>query len=430
VRYAVLAALAAAAVLSYLLRVSLATANTTVQRDLRLDDPAMGHLLSAFYLGYFWLQLPAGWLGHRVGARRSLTVMAVCWAGAMAVTAAAHSFGVLYASRVAQGMAQGGLFAVTIMALRDWFPTTRRGTASAVITSCMGVGAMLASGMTGALLGPLGWRTTFLSYALLAAGWAAAFAAFFRNTPDTHPLVNEAERELIRGDLRPMTTPRPAIAPAARSGSTASALVAMVRSVPVWLLCGQAFFQAFGFAFFITWFPTFLEKVLGAGVASTGYLAMFPLLGSVLGSILGGALIDGILVRTGRKWPSRCGLSAAGLCACAALLTASAFLTRPVPVVAVVSLAIFCGGLAKPAQWAATIDLTGGHSAVGFAIMNMAGNIGAYVCPIVVGVLMDRFSRSGTAGGAALHLIAGIHLAGAICWLLLDPARPAVGTGD
>ena len=63
------------------------------------------------------------------------------------------------------GAAQSGLFAVTVKVLADWFPQTRRGTASAVITGSMSIGAVVASGLTVRLLGPLGWRATFDLYA-------------------------------------------------------------------------------------------------------------------------------------------------------------------------------------------------------------------------------------------------------------------------
>jgi MFS family permease len=433
VRFAVLAVLAIAAVLSYLLRVSLSTAGSTVQVDLRLSDPAMGHVFSAFFLGYFWTQLPAGWLGQRFGARRSLTAMGFCWAAAMCATAWSHSFGTLYASRVAQGIAQGGLFAVTIVVLRDWFPPTRRGIASSVITGCMGLGAILANGLTGQLLGPFGWRAIFLAYALAAIVWSVGFYLFFRDTPDAHPLVNPAERALIRAEQAPRPDvpshpPEDNASGTEPDASTAAALGAMARSFSMWLLLTQSFFQAFGFAFFITWFPTFLEKTLGVDVKTTGTLAMWPLLGGVIGGFLGGALLDAILFRTGRKWPSRCGLSAAGLLACAGLMAAATLTRSPPPVVALATLAMFFAGFAKPAQWAAAIDLTGSHSAVGFAIMNMGGNLGAYLCPIVVGEMLGGMGGS-PGGQLVLLLIAGIHLAAAITWLSLDPDRPVVGGG-
>ena len=62
VRYLILAALAGGAILSYLLRVCISPAGTTIQKDLAISDINMGDIYSAFFLGYFWCQLPAGWV--------------------------------------------------------------------------------------------------------------------------------------------------------------------------------------------------------------------------------------------------------------------------------------------------------------------------------------------------------------------------------
>jgi sugar phosphate permease len=431
VRYLVLLALACGAILSYLLRVSIAPAGTTIQRDLLLSDPAMGDIYGAFFLGYLWFQIPVGWLGNRYGTRRALTLMGLFWAGAMVLSAVSYSFGLLYWSRIAQGLAQAGLFPVTIMAVRAWFPTSRRGLASSVITSCMSVGAVLASGLTVRLLVLYGWRSTFLIYAGIAVTWSLVFYLWFRDTPKAHPAVNQAERDLILetpdADLADRCVVVEAKGPRI---STAAALAAMACSPSMWALCIQAFFQAFGYVFFITWFPAFLEKAHKVKLTGAGDLTMLPLVGTVLGSFLGGYLLDKVLVATGSRWLSRCGVSALGLAICAGTTVVAMTARQPLFAVTIIAVGMFFAGFAKPAQWAGTMDLTAGHSAVGFAVMNMSGNIGAMVCPIVVGRMFERIERAGGGGGGdwnwVLYLIAAIHLAAAVAWLVLDPSRPAV----
>lgn len=427
-RYWVLFALAMGAILSYLLRVSISTAGTTIQRELSLDDVAMGDVFGAFFWGYLWVQLPAGWVGYRTGARAALTIMGALWGVSMVAMAAAHSFGLLYASRVALGAAQAGLFAVTIMAVRDWFPTSRRGFASSVITSCMSVGAVLASGLTVRLLLPLGWRGTFLLYALLALGWALVFLLWFRNTPDQHKRVNAMERELI-AQGRIVAAPS-SDSPHHDTDSTGRALLAMAKSWAMWALCIQSFFQAFAYAFFITWFPAYLEKGRGVKLTGAGDLTMLPLFATVVGSFLGGYLADAILIRTGNKWLSRCGVAGVSLGFCAVATLAAAWPEQASAAVWIITIGMLFSGLAKPMQWAVTMDLTGRHSAVGFAVMNIAGNFGALACPKVIGRMIDNLTRNGGDWNSVLYLIVGINLAGAVAWLVLNPSKPAVGTGS
>jgi predicted MFS family arabinose efflux permease len=321
------------------------------------------------------------------------------------------------------GAAQAGLFPVIVVTIRNWFPPNSRGRASALITSCMSVGSILASGITVRLLGPLGWRGAFQAFALAAVAWAVGFYLWFRDTPEEHPALNERELEVIRSGTE-TETPTSA---GARTVPLGRALVALLRSPSMIAFCIQGFFQAFGYAFFITWFPAYLEKSYGVGRTEAGDLMTLPLIGSVIGSFAGGYVLDAVLERTGSKRLSRSGVSFVALALCAGAFVVAVAAGVPRSASVIIGVGMFFGGLAKPTQWAASIDLSGAHTALGFAIMNMAGNLGAIVCPKVVGKMMDELAKSGGDWNLVLYLIAVVHLAAALCWLIVNPNRPARG---
>jgi predicted MFS family arabinose efflux permease len=310
-----------------------------------------------------------------------------------------------------------------IVAIRNWFPPSSRGRASALITSCMSVGSILASGITVRLLGPLGWRGAFEAFALAAVAWAMGFYFWFRDTPEEHPALNDLERELIRRGAEPST--------AGKTGATSvplgRALVVLLRSPSMIAFCIQGFCQAFGYAFFITWFPAYLEKSYGVDRTQAGDLMTLPLIGSVLGSFAGGYVLDAVLERTGSKRLSRSGVSFVSLALCAGAFLLAIAAGAPKPAAAIIGVGMFLGGIAKPTQWAASIDLAGSHTALGFAIMNMAGNLGAIACPKVVGKMMYELSKSGGDWNSVLYLIAVVHLAAAGFWLIVNPNRPVRG---
>lgn len=425
--------LAGAAIVSYLTRASISTAATTIQADLHLDAVQMGYVLGGFFMGYIWLQIPGGWLGGRIGARITLTAFALLWSLTTLASALAPSYEVLRWSRIAMGAAQAGLFAVIIKALADWFPESRRGTAGAVITGSMSVGAVIASGLTVRLLDPLGWRGAFEVYALVGVVWAVAFALWFRNTPADHPAVNLAELKLIR-EVAPLGSrlhdpeldTHSKDTNAVEATSFVAVLMSMALSISMWALCVQAFFRAFGYALFITWFPAYLEQGFGVATSRAGDLSMLPLAGVVVGSFLGGPLVDVILVRTGSRWLSRSGVAAFSLGTCALATLAATFVNEPLAAVAMLSLGAFLSGLASPTTWAATMDISGRHTALGFAIMNMSGNIGAIACPIAVGYLIAHIRATNGNWDWVLYMFAAIYLAGSLAWLFLNPNRSAV----
>ena len=426
IRYGVLTALAVGAVLSYLLRVSLAPSVTTIQGELGITSVTMGDILAAFFLGYFWCQLPGGWVGQRFGARMSLAVMGLLWAGTTVVSSFAQSEAVLYGSRVALGITQAGLFPVTIMAIRDWFPPARRGLASSVITCCMSLGAVLASYLTTRLLLRFGWRETFWIYGFLVAAWAIGFLVWFRNDPKKHRAVNQAELDLIQTGTQNSktqvneepTTNTPKLA-------TSTVMLAMLKSPAMWALNAQTFFQSFAYAVFITWFPTYREKGRGMSLTQAGDLSTMPLFAVAIGSLIGGYLIDMILKKTGNKWLSRSVLPAVSLAVCAGATAVAALMQDSTQVVALIALGMVFMGIATPGKWACTIDLTAAYSALGLALMNMSGNVGAWISPKVVGQMFETFKQESD-WNTFLYLIAGIEVAAALTCLVLNPNKPAI----
>ena len=439
VRFAVLLALALAAASAYLTRVCISVANTTIQRELAFTNEQMGDILAAFAVGYLLFQVPGGWLGTRFGARLVLPVLSVGWSLCTVWTGVAVSLTGLWCSRVAFGLAQAGLVPCSAKVLRDWFPDARRGIASATLGSSMSIGAVVASGLTALLLEPLGWRNVFVAYSIIGPIWAVAFYVWFRNRPEDHPRTNRAEQDLIRDATRSRSADEEASSAAevlvavntqSRSGpndyGAAKLALAMATSSSMWAICGQSFCRAFGYAFFITWFPAFLEKGLGAEVRSAGLLTMVPLATVVVGSLAGGYLIDSLLAWTGSKWISRSGTAFGALGLCAACVLSAAWARTPVQVTMVIGCGSFFSGLGNPAAWAATMDISGRHTAVVFGIMNMAGVLGGIACPKVVAHLFSYIEQTAGDWNLVLYLFAAVYTAGALCWLAVNPLRSAV----
>lgn len=425
VRLWVVIGLALASTCAYLTRNSLGTVNTTIQGELHLDPAVMGVVMSAFFAGYFWFQIPGGILANRWGTRRVLPLLCLAWSACGAWTALSTSADSLKLSRFISGIAQGGLVPCSAKAVRDWVPPAQTGLASSAVAGSMTLGGVIAAGLTAQLLPQLGWRGVFFLYSALGLLWALMFYAGFRNRPEEHPKVNEAELHVIRDGA----APKPAVTVVDEKDQPKRVLAAMVISSTLWLLCLQAFCRAFGAVFFSTWFPAYLEQGRGVSVVTAGSLSMWPQVGILVGNLLGGVLVDRLLVRSRSKWVSRCATSALALVLCAVALLAATVIADAQVAVWVIALGCVCFGCGSPAGWAAQMDVSGKHTATIFAIANMAGNFGAWVCPILLGQTILSIKAGHTSWSMLLYIIAGIYMLGAIFWVLINPHRSAVGQG-
>jgi sugar phosphate permease len=248
-----------------------------------------------------------------------------------------------------------------------------------------------------------------VAFALLGVGWAVGFYLWFRDLPQDHPSVNDAELRLIRqGQEKEL-----------KSASTKEPIpwAAFLSSPATWWICWQQFFRAAGQIFFASWFPTYLQESRGVTVASSGVLNMLPLLSLVAGSLIGGAVSDLVLHATGSRWLARSGVAALSMTLCATFVGMAFFIQDPVLAVAVISLGTFCSAVGGPCAYSITIDMGGKHVPTLFGSMNMVGNFGAMAFISVVGYVRDYTGN----WNAVLLLFTGCWLAAAVCWLLLIP---------
>lgn len=412
VRYLVLSALCAAATISYLCRNCIGVAEGTIRNELGITEYQMGWVMSAFFFSYAAGQIPGGWLGQVWGSRKALAAFSGGWSVFTLLTATSFNFTTLFVTRLGVGIAQTGIFPSSASTIAKWFPESRRAVACGSLGSFMSVGGAMAAALTGVLLESMSWRLVFAVFAVPGLVWAAWFFWWFRDRPTEHPSVNRAEVDLIRG---PENGSAADVAPAAEPGKMPWA--AIFSSGAMWLICGQQFLRAAGYSFYPTWFPRFLKETRGVSTLESGYLTSLPLLAVVVGSLYGGTVVDWLLVKTGNRRISRQGVAIGSMAACATFIGLAYTATDAVTAVLLITAGSFCASFAGSAAYTVTIDKAGDHIPMVFGTMNMAGNLGAAICPIVV----ERFVAYTNSWELVLVLFAGIYATAGLFWGLLDP---------
>lgn len=403
-RYLVLAACCLAAVIAYVHRSCLSVPATLVRSDLQMSLEDMGHILGVFYWGYAIFQIPGGWVGGRLGTRLGLPLFMALWSSAVGLMPLADGFTVLFFLQLVNGMAQAAIFPCCVQSFGRWFPEVERAFPNGLLAAFMSVGAFLASFVTGRLLGFMTWQELLVLYALPGLIFAGLFFWWFRDYPANHAWVNQDELQWITGDKAKPAQDKPPPVPWRE----------ILGSVRMWLICGQQFFRAAGYVFYVTFFPTFLQVARGLTVEESGQMGSLPLLGVVLGSTSGGLIMDQILRRTGSRLLSRKGVALVGVGGAAGFLGLAFLVEHALATVLLMTASTFCAGMAGPAGYTVTIDLGGRHVATVFSIMNMAGNIGAALLASV----LPRFVQFAS-WDAVLLFQAGLYGAAGSCWLLL-----------
>ena len=315
-RYWVIVFAVTLAIIQYIDRVCISQAAPFISRDLQLDEAQMGWVFSAFTLAYALFEIPAGYLGDRIGPRKVLIRIVLWWSFFTAATGWMWSWVSLAVTRFLFGAGEAGAFPNLTKAFHRWLPLSERTRAQGIMWTSARLGGAFTPMLVYLCLQHVTWRTAFQLFGLLGVVWAVVFFWWYRDNPRAHPQVNAAEAALLPAEPE--------------SGERFHAPWKLLfTSRTVWCLCGQYFACSYCFYFFITWFPTYLLKAQGFDVKQSALLAGTPLFVGAFGSLLAGWISPILSRRFASVANVRRGMGAAGAVGGAAMLILATWLTNP-----------------------------------------------------------------------------------------------------
>src|ERR1700684_1793398 len=113
-------------VVAYLDRVNVGFAALQMKSALRFSDSVYGFGAGIFFVGYLLFQIPSNLALVRIGARRWLGILILCWGVISSCMMFVHSPTSFYIFRFALGAAEAGFFPGVLLYLTYWFPATAR----------------------------------------------------------------------------------------------------------------------------------------------------------------------------------------------------------------------------------------------------------------------------------------------------------------
>jgi ACS family glucarate transporter-like MFS transporter len=347
------------AAITYMDRLLISAAAPAISREFGLSTSRMGYIFSAFALGYALFEIPAGWWGDRIGARRALTRIVLCWSAFTALTGATAGFVSLLIVRFVFGAGEAGAFPNIARTVANWFPSREQGRAMSASFLGLATGSSLTAPLVLWLLSRQNWRTVFFEFGAMGLLWIVAWLLLYQD----HPSATTAESERIN-----------------RRG--------LSRDSNLWCICGMYFAYGYGLYFYVTWLPTYLLKGRGFSSTYAGFFSALPWISAAAGYVVGGWLTDRI-ARESNLRAARCGLGAFGYAASAAILVAVALTRDRMIAAALLACAAFFQMMVASPAWAVCLDV--GHRRAGLVTgcMNTAGNIGGALAPLLMGYIVQ-----------------------------------------
>jgi ACS family glucarate transporter-like MFS transporter len=376
--------------ISYADRATLSIAGTAVEKALEISPSDLGYIFSSFAIAYVIAQIPGGFLLDRFGAKRVYVVALALWSfftlvqGFAGLLSGAAAVSALFVMRFVVGLASGPGVPANARIVANWFPTSERGTASAIFNSTQYFAMVAFNPLMGWMVHAYGWPSAF--YFMGGLGLLAAIVFWrFVHSPLKHPLINQGEFDHIeKNGALVRIEDEQGLGGAAFSWANVKQVLSSRMLVGVYI--GQYCINVLTY-FFLTWFPVYLVQQRHMDIVHAGVWSAVPALCGFVGGVFGGVVSDALLKKTGsvtfaRKAPLLVGMLLA------TLIIACNFTDSQTLVIVFMSLAFFGKGVAS-LGWAVVSD-TSPRQLVGVTggIFNMAGNMAGIVTPIVIGYIV------------------------------------------
>jgi ACS family glucarate transporter-like MFS transporter len=466
------------AVITYIDRVCISQTAPAISREMGLSEVQMGYIFGAFALSYALFEIPGGILGDWIGPRKVLMRIVIWWSIFTAATGWSWNYVSLWFTRLFFGAGEAGCFPNVTKAFTIWLTKEERVRAQGIMWMSARWGGAFTPLLVVLALEYMSWRRAFELFGAIGVVWAIFFYLWFRDHPSEKATVNAAELELLkdaeammyrkfpwrvfgRGAIRwsvalgplvvamfqrfPLQRPLPLwVFPVALVWAVAVLLVSkgaaaypvetlrgsdhsdipwgkFLSSRSVWLLWIQYFCLAYGWYFYITWLPTYLQRARGLSLARGAVLAILPLFLGGLGSLFCG-FISGPLARwTGSVIMTRRVMACIGFTGATGFLILSTFLRDPLWAMLSIGLASFSNDLVMPGSWGACMDIGGKYAGTLSGAMNMMGNFGGVVSPVAIGYILQN---TGGNWDITFYISAAVYFMGVFCWLFLDSVTP------
>jgi len=386
--------LVAAFFLVSLHRVSTAVLSGELMQAFDTTATSLGLLHSSFFSLYALMQVPAGLLTDRYGAR----AIAAGGTGAMSLGAVTFGFAptylVAFVGRLLVGFGASVLFVAVMRFCANWFRPDEFGTMTGLTFSVGILGGLAATTPLAIAITRLGWRWTMAGLGLFGFVAAVGVVLISHDTPagaGLEPIDDVAER--------------PAVTAADLKCYVADAL----REVETWLLGVMLFFMTgIGITIFGLWGIPFLVQSYDISVTEASVYLLIGNVGGMIGPTLFGWLSD----RLGRR-TELIALSTVVFAGTWAIF--AVFGTIPLLLVAALFLfgRILRGGI--PLAFTTIKERhPEGASGTVIGLINTMGWTGAAVFPVLLGAALDAYWTGDTVNGTRVYTLLGYRIAFAI----------------
>jgi predicted MFS family arabinose efflux permease len=374
------------------INVSLMITNSDFLHALGLegDRIAQGRLVSLFLLGYglsAWFITPV--FEFRWSVRTSLLISVLLWTAFTAASALAAGITVFLSWRLLLGCAEGPLFSLKTMYVKENFAPNEVGKPNAVSSLGVSIGLGAGYSIVSFLIAHFGWRDSFWALAALNLVIGLPLIVLFIRSPST-----------------------PSNAAGHQNASAFSLLLSALKTPHLfWILIVEVCTLSYLWGA-STWLPSYLKEARHFSLNEMSIFAGLPFFIGIIANVAGGAVVD-LLPRSKAPVVFAIGGVTTAVCVTGAILAANPYVAASALILAGAGWGFQAPAIPSLVQHVAKPGTVGST----YGVINGIGNLTSALMPMLMGAAM--MSRSGENLAQGFWLLVGTQLLTAAAGLVL-----------
>lgn len=378
-----------------------------IRKEFAMSNTEAGAIISLFFFGYSFGQIPAGYLTKKFGIRKMFSVgmfLTSAITGLLGVAGSALQFKIC---RLFIGLAESPVVIGATSTINNWFPSKEKGTATGIFLASSKVGPLVVPPLCAWIIMQFGWREIFIFSMIPGLIMAVFWYIMVNDNPRNSKFTSAAEVDYIESDDIKRTGAEAAAttqnAEVKKSDYKLWWVDKLIRAKKVELLDGSKqvfrswdiYGAAIGYFFvigisslFMSWLPTYLVTIKHFAIMKTAFVASAPFAGTVVGNFLGGWLSDNVFGK--RRKPLMMVTAAAACIMMYSLVYApnDPYMLATLLFTAGVFFSLGYSGFAAYPMGRTTKDAY----PIAWGIVNAGGQFGGACTPLLVGIILDKFN--------------------------------------
>jgi MFS family permease len=260
--------------LAYLDRINIGYAQLQMRFDLHFSDAVYGLGASMFFVGYVLFEIPSNVLLKKIGARKTMLRIMLCWGVVSMSTMFVTNSLQFYVARFFLGVFEAGFFPGILYYLTLWFPADRRARIVAFFMAATVAAGLISGPVSGYLLqnmngvhGLRGWQWMFLLEGLPTVLLGIATYLLLVDRPSDARWLSAFEKDAIARDLAEKSRGVP---------SQTTPVHEVFRDRAVYTLSALYFAMSFAAYALSFWMPSMIERAGAVGLQRIGTLSLIP----------------------------------------------------------------------------------------------------------------------------------------------------------